>query len=113
MPNMDFPTLRGRNGKRSQVTTEQEADQFEKEHPTDGSVKIEEDVRRPRIVLTEGAIFHESVVDNHNREEHGGWDHRMCGVGDVVNLTDAEFDAHRAGGVCLVNKDEEDQRRAA
>jgi hypothetical protein len=113
MTDMNFPTLNKRNGKRSQVTLEQEADQFEKEHPVTETEKTEEDVRRPRIVLTEGAIFHESAVDGHNREEHGGWDHRMCGVGDVVNLTDAEFDAHRAGGVCLVNQDEHEQQRAA
>jgi hypothetical protein len=68
-----------------------------------------EEVRKPRVILTDGAIvrrewLHDSVVkDNDNLDGH-----QMCSIGDKVMMTDEEFDAHRAAGVCMVNEDERD-----
>ncbi len=58
---------------------------------TEGAMNRAKDRRFPRVVLTEGAIFHKG-------------DHQMLRVGDLVMLTEQEFDMHRAGGVALVNQ---------
>jgi len=68
-----------------------------------------DDRPKARIVLTDGAFIHrhklhpDVVKDNDNMN-----DHQRLSVGDKVMLTDAEFDAHRAAGVCMVNEDERD-----
>jgi hypothetical protein len=58
--------------------------------------------RFPRTVLTDGAVFHKDWLHPSVTQSPEG-DHQVCGVGDLVMLTDEEFDAHRAGGVCLVD----------
>lgn len=66
----------------------------------------------PRVVLTEGAILPIDRVEKSATEKSDveGTVHHLCSVGDVVMMTDAEFAAHQAAGVCLVN---EDAREAA
>ena len=60
----------------------------------------------PRVVLTEGAIFHKDKLHESVTQAPEGVDHQMLSIGDVVMLTDEEFDLHRAGGVCLVDVNE-------
>ncbi len=60
--------------------------------------------RFPRVVLTEGAIFHKDVLHDSVTIDPDAGDHQMLRVGDLVMLTEQEFDMHRAGGVALVNQ---------
>jgi hypothetical protein len=55
----------------------------------------------PRVVLTDGAIFHKDKLCGFVEKAEG--DLRLCSVGDVVMLTDAEVEACRASGVELAD----------
>jgi len=60
------------------------------------------DAPKPRHILTEGAIFHKDKMHESVTLSQEG-DHHIATVGDVVMLTDEEFDLHREHGVCLVD----------
>lgn len=62
--------------------------------------------RFPRVVLTDGAVFYSNVLDGSIDRMHDVDYHHHCEVGDVVWLTDEEFAAHQAGGVCIVNRED-------
>lgn len=67
--------------------------------------------RKPRVILTEGAILPTEHVEKSATEKSDAEGaHHICSIGDVVMMTDAEFAAHQAGGVCIVDYD---QREAA
>lgn len=77
----------------------------------DGSVKqnTKKDDRKPRVVLTEGAIFpRDWIIKSATTptDAEGDGHHHMCSVGDTVGMTDTEFDAHQAAGVCVIDQDE-------
>ena len=71
---------------------------------TEGAMNRAKDRRFPRVVLTEGAIFHKDVLHESVTVDPDAGDHQMLRVGDMVMLTEQEFDMHRAGGVALVNQ---------
>lgn len=67
------------------------------------------DDRKPRVVLTEGAIFpRDWIIKSATTptDAEGDGHHHMCSIGDTVSMTDAEFDAHQAAGVCVVDQEE-------
>ncbi len=66
-------------------------------------VKVQKDEKMPRVVLTEGAIFHKDMLHESVPVNEAMGDHQMLKVGDVVMMTDEEFNRHRDGGVCLVD----------
>lgn len=69
--------------------------------------KRDEPVRKPRVVLTENAIFPAPYVKKSATEpSDADMAHHVCSVGDIVMLTDEEFDRHQAAGVCVVDTDE-------
>lgn len=74
------------------------------------AVMARKDAPKPRHILTEGAIFHKDKMHESVTLSPEG-DHHIATVGDVVMLTDDEFDLHREHGVCLV--DAEKVREAA
>lgn len=100
---VDFPKLsakpKGQNDVRHSDTT-QDTTQNEKKSE-----------RKPRVVLTNGAIFAaEHIQKSATEPNKDGGHHHLCSVGDTVMLTDAEFETHRAGGVAIVDQE---QREAA
>jgi hypothetical protein len=60
-----------------------------------------------RTVLTEGAIFPKAKLLHDRNGNSIKGDHWLCAVGDIVMLTDAEFEMYRANGVVLVDAEPE------
>lgn len=68
------------------------------------SVKRDPNERRPRVLLTDQAVFHRDMIHESINLLDG--EHHRLTIGDLVMLNDEEFERHRAGGIALVNPEE-------
>lgn len=99
---VDFPKLRGKGAKPS-------TDQEGFENVSDGGAVQDnkEPARVNRVVLSEGAIFPAGwMVKTASEKSDNDDTHHIASIGDIVAMTDEEFDRHQAAGVCVVNAEE-------